>query len=101
MSDDIAVMSIQRVEDGTHNFAQIYMELQKQVAMIQFALADLQEHGRGEWMELVEEDVQIILSSVQIASELSADVCADLDDLLVKFLGEADEYPGEYPEESE
>jgi len=94
-STEINVMDLLRVEDGAHDFAQIYVELQKQAAIAQFTLDDLQERGRGPWVRNLEDDVQALLSYIDIASELAAGICADLDDLKALVVGEADEYPGD------
>ena len=94
-STEISVFDLLRVEDGAHDFAQIYVELQKQAAIAQFALDDLRERGRGEWVRNLEDDIQALTSYIDIASELAAGICADLDDLVTLAVGEADERPGE------
>ena len=105
MNNNIKVVNLQRIEDGAHSFAQIYMELQKQAALVQFTLDDVMHNAQGEWAEEMRDDVRVLLSYIDIASELAAGLCADLDDDLELFLGAADEYPDgyndEYPEEFE
>lgn len=102
-SNEITVMDLLRVEDGAHDFAQIYVELQKQAAIAQFTLEDLRIRGRGEWIHTLEDDVAALTSYLDIASELAAGICADLDDLSLLVGGRTDACPdddcGEYPEE--
>lgn len=106
MNKDITVVNLQRLEDGAHSFADIYMELQKQAAMAQFTLDDVADSAQGEWIDKVREDVRVLLATIDLASEMAANLCADLDDQFELFLGTPpDEFPDgfndEFPEEFE
>lgn len=104
MSDEITVVDLSRVEGGAHDFAQVFVALQKQAAIAQFILDDLQGNGRGRWVRQLQRDVRMLVTYLETASELAAEICADLDGLLEEFVGEPDQLTDdydEYPEEYE
>jgi hypothetical protein len=105
--DEITVVDLEAAETGALNFAQLYVDLQKQAAVTRFMLKKMKMKGRGRWIRQLERDVRVLVTYLDTASELSAEICADLDDLLVQFKGEPDEWYddfdnyGEFPEEFE
>jgi hypothetical protein len=104
MSDEITVVDLNRVEGGAHDFAQVYVTLQKQAVIAQFILDDMKAQGRGRWVRQLQRDVRMLVTYLETASELAAEICADLDDLLEEFVGEPDQLTDdcdEYPEEYE
>lgn len=104
MSNEITVVDLSRAEGGAHDFAQICIDLQKQAAIAQFVLDDLKERGQGRWVRQLQRDVRVLLTYLDTASELAAEICTDLDDVVVKFAGEPDQLADnfdEFPEEFE
>ena len=105
--NEITVVDLDRVEQGAHDFAQISMNLQQQVLMACRTLKQLKTKGHGRWVRQLERDVQMLTTYLDTASELAAEVCADLDTLLEQFQHKPDEsfddFDGydEYPEEFE
>lgn len=103
--DEITVVDLESAEAGAVHFAQIYIDLQKKSNLTRLLLKRMKAHGRGRWIRQLDRDVRVLGTYLETAAELAAEICADLDDLLVQFKGEPDEsYDdfdnyGEYPEE--
>jgi hypothetical protein len=78
MSNDITVMDLNATEDASMMFANVFDELQKQMAIVQIALEFIEETGRGSWVDSLRDDVEML----QLQLTETAAVTADISDYL-------------------
>jgi hypothetical protein len=88
-SKDITVLDIAATEDASFTFADVLQELHKQMAIIQFALADVSQRGRGEWLDKLHEDVEILQLYLDEAAAQAIDISDYLYDMVSDFRGDS------------
>ncbi|NOK85691.1 MAG: hypothetical protein GFH27_549367n6 [Chloroflexi bacterium AL-W] len=95
MSDDITVMDLNATEDASMMFANVFDELQKQMAIIQIALEFIEETGRGSWIEAVRDDVEMLQLQLTESAAVTADISDYLFDMVSAFRGDNEYVDGD------
>ncbi|MFW5691091.1 MAG: hypothetical protein ACOCXZ_01210 [Chloroflexota bacterium] len=86
---DITIMDINATEDASLTMADVFGELQRQITQVQYALGLVAAQGRGEWIEQLEEDVELLLVQLDSAAGLTADVSDFLFEMVRVFRGDS------------
>jgi hypothetical protein len=89
MSDDITVVDLNATEDASMMFANVFDELQKQMAIVQIALEFIEESGRGSWVDNLRQDVENLQLQLSEAAGMTADVSDYLFDMVSTFRGDS------------
>jgi hypothetical protein len=95
MSNDITVMDLNATEDASMMFANVFDELQKQMAIVQIALEFIEETGRGSWVDSLRDDVEMLQLQLTETAAVTADISDYLFDMVNTFRGDSEYVDGE------
>ncbi|TVR18524.1 MAG: hypothetical protein EA396_14405 [Anaerolineaceae bacterium] len=101
MNDDITVMDLNATEDASMMLANVFDEIQKQMAMVQMALQFIEENGRGKWLDAVRDDVDMLQLQLTESAALTADISDYLFDMVNTFRGDSEYVDGDDLEDYE
>lgn len=86
---NIDIMDIVTTEDASMLFADVMDELHRQMAIINFTLADVESQGRGEWLEKLRSDVEIIQLYLDESAAMAVEISDYLFDMVNVFRGDS------------
>lgn len=101
MNDDITVMDLNATEDASMMLANVFDEIQKQMAMVHMALQFIEENGRGKWLDAVRDDVDMLQLQLTESAALTADISDYLFDMVNTFRGDSEYVDGDDLEDYE
>ncbi|PJF22564.1 MAG: hypothetical protein CUN56_05350 [Phototrophicales bacterium] len=84
---EITVVDFNATESGAMTLIDVFENLQKQIAMIAFAMDHISETGRGEWIEALQDDMENLMDQIDNASVVAVELSEFLLNMVVTFRG--------------
>lgn len=89
MKDKIVVMDINTTERASVMLADVFSELQRQMIKAQIVLESVAQRGSGDWLDVMQDDVELLQLQLEDAANLSADISDYLHDMVSVFRGDS------------